>query len=91
MQPSPESGVDDLVAELVRRVEVPDRVQVPGRPGGVEAVNVQVDLVRAQEGADYLGHRRRVHAVRSGVFGVTGVVKSGRQPVCSTVAGLPSS
>jgi hypothetical protein len=42
VQPRPESGVDDLVAELVGGVEVPDRVQVPSRPGGVEAVNVQV-------------------------------------------------
>src|SRR6266542_5323555 len=45
VQARPESGVDDLVAEVVWRVEVPYRVQVPGRPGGVEAVNVEVDLV----------------------------------------------
>jgi hypothetical protein len=48
----PESGVDDFVAEVVRHVEVPHRVEVPGRPGRVEAVNVKVDLVRAEEGAE---------------------------------------
>jgi hypothetical protein len=29
VQPRPQSGVDDLVGEVVRHVEVPHRVEVP--------------------------------------------------------------
>lgn len=53
VQPCPESGADDLVAEIVWHVEATRRVQVPGRPGGVEPVDIQADLVRAEEGAEH--------------------------------------
>src|SRR6266511_5005740 len=72
VQPRPESGVDDLVAEVVGHVEVPHGIQVPGRPGGVEAVDIEADLVRAEEGAEHLGHRGGDHAVCGGVFRVVG-------------------
>jgi hypothetical protein len=55
VQPSPDAGVDDFAAEVIRRVEVPHRIQVAGRPGRVEAVDVDIDRVRAEEGAVDLG------------------------------------
>src|SRR6266545_8033476 len=70
VQARPEAGVDDLVAEVVRRVEVPYRVQVPRRPGRIEPVDIEVDLVRTEEGAENLGHCRRDHAVRGRVLRV---------------------
>src|SRR2546430_8298140 len=59
VQPCPESGVNDILAEVVRHVEVPHGVEVPRRPGGIEAVEIEIDLVRAEEGAEHLGHRGR--------------------------------
>src|SRR5690242_7688241 len=47
MESAPKSRVDDLLAELICRVEVVHGVQVSGRSGGVEAVDVEVDLVGA--------------------------------------------
>ena len=92
MKPRPDSSVDNLLAEVVRHVEVPYRVQVPRRPGRVEAVDIEVDLVRAEEGGEHLDQRRSNRAVgHLGYSGWLGVVMSGSQPVCSTVAGLPSS
>ena len=58
------------LAEVIRHVEVPHRVQVPGRPGRVEAVNIEVDVVGAEESPEHLGHCRRKRAVRGGVFRV---------------------
>ena len=91
VQARPDPRVDDLRAKVVRRFEVAHGIEVSGRPRGIEAVDVEVDVVGAEEGAEHLGHRRRDHAVRRRVFGWFGVVRSGRQPGCSTVAALPSS
>ena len=49
VQARPEAGVNDLVAEVVRPVEVPYRVQVPRRPGRIEPVDIEIDLVRTKE------------------------------------------
>src|SRR5438105_12959079 len=46
----PQPGVDDLGAEVVDRVEMPNCVQVAGGTRGVEAVGVEVDLAGAEEG-----------------------------------------
>src|SRR5262245_16504525 len=72
VQPGPNAGVDNLLSEVVRHVEVPNSVQVPGWPGRVEPVEIQAELVRAEESTEHLGHRRRYHAVRAGVFRVVG-------------------
>ena len=45
VQPRPDTGVDDFLPEVIRHVEVPYRVQIIGRPGRVEAVNIEVDVV----------------------------------------------
>ena len=44
VQPRPDPGVDDFLPEVIRHVEVPYRVQIIGRPGRVEAVNIEVDV-----------------------------------------------
>src|SRR5262249_14163583 len=44
VQPRPDTGVDDFLAEVIRHVEMLHRVQVSGGSGGVEAVDIQVDL-----------------------------------------------
>ena len=64
VQTRPDTGVDDFLAEVVRHVEVSHRVHVSERSSRIEPVNIKVDLVRAEEGAKYLGHRRRKRAVR---------------------------
>jgi hypothetical protein len=81
VQSGPEPRVDDFVAEVIRHLEVPQRVHVSGRSGGVEPVNINVDLVGTEKGAEYLGHRRRDIAVCGGVFRV---VRRGqrRPPAC---------
>ena len=68
MQPCPESGVDNFLAEVISHIEVPYRVQVPGRSGGVEPVNIEVDFICSEEGAEHLGHRRRDKSMRGGIF-----------------------
>ena len=70
VQSGQDSRLDDLVAKVIRHVEVPHRIHVSGRSSGVEPVNIEIDLVGAEEGAEYLGHRRRNRAVRGGVFRV---------------------
>src|SRR5262249_3544554 len=75
VQPGPEPGVDDLAAEVAGRGEVPHRVQVPGRPGGVEAVDVQADLAGARGGGVHLRRRCGGRAGRSGGFGGVGGVR----------------
>ena len=42
----------------------------PGRAVGIEAVDVQIDLIAAEEGAEDVGHRTRQRAVRRRVFRV---------------------
>ena len=49
VEAAPEPRVDDLLAELVCRVEVVHGIEVSGRSGGVEAADVEIDLVGAQE------------------------------------------
>src|SRR5438105_14428446 len=55
----PQPGVDDLGAEVVDRVEMPNCVQVARRTRGAEAVDVDLELVRAEESREHLGLRRR--------------------------------
>jgi hypothetical protein len=52
MQSRPDPVVDDPAPKLVRGFEVEHSVQVSGRPGGVEAVDVEVDLVGVEERAE---------------------------------------
>src|SRR4029453_7189999 len=54
VQPRPKSSIDDLVSEVVGLVEVPHCVQVAWRPSGVEPVDVDVDLIPFEEGAEHL-------------------------------------
>src|SRR4051794_39754613 len=49
---------------------MPHGIEVAGRAGGVEAVEVEVDVVGTEELAEYLGHRRRVRPVSSRVLGM---------------------
>ena len=44
VQSRPDTGVHDFLPQVVRHVEVPHRVQVPGRTCRVEAVNIEVDV-----------------------------------------------
>ena len=46
---APEPRADDLFAELFCRVEVVHRIEVSGESDGVEAADVEVDLIGAQE------------------------------------------
>ena len=46
---APEPRADDLLAELGCRVEVVHGIEVSGGSGGVEAADVEVDLIGAQE------------------------------------------
>ena len=57
MEASPQPGVDDLLAEVVRAVEVVDGIEVAGGAVGVEPVDVDVDPVGAQELGEDLGER----------------------------------
>src|SRR5438094_8610949 len=70
VQPCPESSVDNLLTEVARRVEVLYRVQIPRWPGRVEPMDIEVDLVGAEESAEHLGHRRRDRGVRARVLRV---------------------
>ena len=72
VEAAPESRVDDLLPELFCRVEVVHGIEVSGRSGGVEAVDVEVDPVGAQELGEDLCHRGRVRAVGCGVLGMVG-------------------
>src|SRR4026207_1690680 len=72
MKPCPDSSVDNLVAEVVNPVEVPYRIQVPGRPGGLEPGDIKVGVVGAGEGGEPLRHSRRNRTVCARVFGVVG-------------------
>ena len=46
---APDAGVDDLGPEIGGRREVTHGVQVAGRPGRVEAVDVDVDRISPEE------------------------------------------
>ena len=70
VQPCPESSVDNLLTEVARRVVVPYCVQIPRWPTRVEPVDIKVDLVRAEERPEHLGHCRRNRAVRGRVLWV---------------------
>ena len=48
MDPAPQPGVDDLLPQVVRAVEVMNRIQIARSPGDVEAMNVDIDAVGAQ-------------------------------------------
>src|SRR6266516_3125770 len=48
VQTRPDSGVDDLAPELAGRFKVDHRIQISGRPGGVEAMDVEVNLIGAE-------------------------------------------
>src|SRR6266550_4090268 len=69
---APESRVDDLLPELLCRVKVVHSIQVPREPGGVEAMDVEIDVVSAQEFAKDLGHGGRIRAVGGRVLGMVG-------------------
>src|SRR5262249_43943447 len=58
VQTAPEPRVHDLIAELIRPVEVAHGVQVACRSRRVEAVDVELDPARLQELGQHLGHRR---------------------------------
>ena len=49
VEAAPDARVDDLGSHVVGRVEVLYRVQVSGRPAGIEAVDVEIDLTGAEE------------------------------------------
>ena len=57
MQSRPEARIDNLVEKIVRHVEVPNGVQVPGRAGGVKAVDVKIEALSAEEVGEDFGHR----------------------------------
>lgn len=57
VQSRPEARIDNLVAKIVRHVEVPNGIQVPGRPAGVEAVDVKIEALSAEEVGEDFGHR----------------------------------
>src|SRR6266498_2266922 len=54
VQACPEARINDLVAKIVRHVEVAYRIQVAGRAGGVEAVDIEVEALSAEEVAEDL-------------------------------------
>src|SRR6266496_1337287 len=68
VQACPEARIDDLVAKIVRHVEVAYRIQVADRAGGVEAVDIEVEALSAEEVAEDISHRGCDRADRSGVF-----------------------
>src|SRR6266436_5530272 len=68
MQARPEARIDNLVAEVIRHVEVVHSVQVPGRASGVEAVDVKIETLGGEEVGEDFGDRKRDRAMRGGVF-----------------------
>ena len=72
MDAAPEPGADDLVPELCRGVEVVHGVEVPRCPRGVEAADVQIDAVSAQELGEDLRHRGGVRTVGCRILGMVG-------------------
>src|SRR5689334_9294138 len=70
MQTCPEPCVDNLVTKIVRHFEVAYGVQVAGRPGCVEAVDVEIEVLRAEEAAEHLDHRRGNRTMGRGIFGM---------------------
>ena len=54
MEAAPRAGIHDIGAEFVRGVEVPHRDQIPRGVG--RTVDVEVDLVSAEELAEHLCH-----------------------------------
>src|SRR3954451_1209052 len=68
----PEPRTDDLLPELVSRFEVVHGIEVAGRPGGVEAVDVEVDLLGAQELGEDFSHCRSIRTVCGWVLGMVG-------------------
>ena len=71
VEAAPEPRADDLFAELVCCVEVMRGSEVSGRSVGVEAGDVEIDLIGAQELGEDFCHCGRVGTVteRSGLFG----------------------
>ena len=65
MQACPEPCIENLVAKIVRHFEVPYRIQIRGRTGGVEAVEIEIEALCAEKAAEDLGHRRRDRAITS--------------------------
>src|SRR2546429_7429747 len=66
----PQPGVDDLGAEVVDRVEMPNCVQVAGGTRGGEAVGGEGDLAGGGGGRGYPGLRPRHRPRRGRVPGV---------------------
>src|SRR5262245_20038517 len=76
VQSRPEAGVHDFIAQLLHGFEMPDRVEIAGGAGGVEAVDVDVDSLRAEKRLEDFRHRRGQRSVRGGILGM---VRRGRQ------------
>src|SRR5215510_5949889 len=69
MQACPESCIDDLVAKIVRLLEVPYGIQVPSRSVGVKAVDIEVQPLGTEEAAaEDLSHCGRDRSMRGRVF-----------------------
>src|SRR5581483_505701 len=72
VEASPDARVCDLRSHVVRSREMLHGVQIPRRTVRIEAVDVEIDLIRAEEGAEHGGHRSGERAVCGGVLGVVG-------------------
>lgn len=70
MDRTPQPGVDDLLPQVLGAVELMDRIQIARGPGGVEAVDVDIDVVGAEVDGQHLGDRGRDRAVCRRILGV---------------------
>jgi DNA-binding CsgD family transcriptional regulator len=72
VQPGPESGIDDLVTEVVEHVEVPHRVQVSGRPGGVTLASL---TPREQQVLEWVAEGKTNAEIAQILVAATGTVR----------------